>query len=465
MITVVILGLATGSVGTTGGHRLIFSGYAIPTLSLLIGMWLYSFSQTLDLRDLAMATMGVAFSVVLFVLARDAYRLFRESLEIRTEQLALTGQLRQALAESEAANTAKTRFLASASHDLRQPVHTLDLFIGALDRQNLEDKTRLITDHLKVAAGDLSNQLDALLDVSRLDAGVVEVTREPVALHDLAEALQTRYGPLAREKDIVLRVSCPPELYTCTDPTHLEAILGNLVSNAIKYTDVGEVEVAVVAEDDQLRIRVNDTGRGIAPDELGRIFEEFYQIDNPNRDKSKGLGLGLAIARRLAELLGLSIEVTSREHSGSSFSFILPRSDQTPSSHYRSIVNTDIGDTRVLAVDDEPEVIAGLRVALEARGCIVETATNTAAALEHAQAEEPDVLICDFRLAGSDNGLATIDAIRDLYPEKPAILITGDTAPDRLRDATEADVLLMHKPVKEPDLAAAIAAVMKAGKV
>ena len=456
MVTVTLLGLGTGSVVTTAGYRPVFAAYLVPTLAPLIVLWGINLPDGPQWQEISFAVLLMLFGAILLVVATDTFRQFRESFEIRLEQVALNRQLRGALADSEKANSAKTRFLAAASHDLRQPIHALNLFTGALSRRPLDDKTREIADHLKLAVEMFDVQLDALLDVSKLDAGVVEVTIEPVNLSELAGRAKKQFEALATTKGLALSVECPTDIFGHTDETHLERIVGNLLSNAIKYTDSGYVALKIEPAATGYLIGVSDSGRGIPKHEQERIYEEFYQLENPSRDRSKGLGLGLAIAKRLVGLLDLELALESQLGEGTIFTLIVPRAEAPPSKTDCDHVSTTLTGLSILAVDDEAEVTMSLKFSLESQGCVVDTAPSTVAAVKAAEHRCPDILICDFRLTGDDNGIRTVEAVRAVCPNLPAILITGDTAPDRLREAAAANLKLMHKPVSDNELALAI---------
>jgi len=456
IITIVMLGWCTGAVVTTAGYRTIFIAYLSPTLVPLISLWLLNWPDGLAWREGSFALLLTLFGGTLLVLAHDTFRLFRESFEIRLEQIGLNQKLRRALEDSELANIAKTRFLAAASHDLRQPIHSLNLFIGALNRRALDSKSQEIVDHLVLAVNTFDTQLDALLDVSKLDAGVVEVRSESIALYALIQRLVRQFSHLANEKGLDLSAECLVDAYGYSDKQHLERVLGNLLSNAIKYTELGQVKISIREHNGRQLISVSDTGRGIPREEQGRIFEEFYQLENPSRDRSKGLGLGLSIAKRLSNLLQLNLSLNSKVGRGTVFSIAVPCSAAPPKTQYEEQPVLSIRGLSILAVDDEVEVITSLKYSLESQGCVVHTAQDTATALDIAKVAQPDLLICDFRLSGNDNGICTVNAIRKLYPDLPAIMITGDTAPDRLREATAADLELMHKPVSDDELTKAI---------
>ena len=239
-------------------------------------------------------------------------------------------------------------------------------------------------------------------------------------------------------------------------------MLRNLLDNAVKYTDVGRVIVSARREGEHLAVAVADTGRGIPPEEQARVFEEFYQLDNPERDRTKGLGLGLAIVRRLADLLQMRLDMSSAPGEGTTFRLAL-RAARPGAAGVLGTPAEEAGLLRplhVLVVDDEAGIRLGMKTLLEAMDCRTTLADGTAQALAAAEADRPDIVLSDLRLRGSENGIETVRAIRRLYPGMPAILISGDIAPDRLREAEAAGIVLLHKPVPVETLKKEIARVV-----
>jgi CheY-like chemotaxis protein/anti-sigma regulatory factor (Ser/Thr protein kinase) len=236
----------------------------------------------------------------------------------------------------------------------------------------------------------------------------------------------------------------------------LEQIVRNLLGNAIKYTDAGSISVSVANEGDRALLTIKDTGRGIPVEAQPHVFEEFYQVDNPGRDRSRGLGLGLAITKRLVELLGLKLTMSSAVGVGTAFTLSLQRAPGRAEVQEAPAASVALDRIRALVVDDEAEIREGMRLLLEDLGCDVELADGAPEALRLARRARPDVVLCDFRLRGGDDGLATIRQLRELYPGLPAAVVTGDSGPARLRDAHAAGVRLLHKPVRPDVLAAAI---------
>ena len=457
VITITFMGLCAGSVVTTAGYRPVFLAYLLPMMAPLILFWAIGPSSDFQWRYASLALLCGLLSAVFVVLANDTQRLFRDSFAMRTEQLALNAQLEDALRESRAAGAAKTRFLAAASHDLRQPVHALTLLSAALSRKALGEDARTIAQHIESALDVLGSQLNALLDMSKLDAGVVTPNVTTFNVGSMLERVREQFAPLAEEKGLAHELDCDRTPRTATDEMLLERVVRNLVANAVRYTVHGRVLMSAHQADGEIELMVADTGIGISADDLPRVFEEFYQVDNPSRDRARGLGLGLAIAKRTVDLLGVPLTLESSLGAGTVCRLRIPRSSQAVDIAAELGAAPTLESLHVLAVDDEPDVLQGMRLLLESLHCSVEIATSTAAAIDTARKHEPDLVMCDFRLGAGDSGLATVRALRDLYPALPAILITGDTAPDRLREASAANLKLLHKPIGAKQLTAAIA--------
>lgn len=406
----------------------------------------------------AAALILAVLATLLTAIAGDSYRLFRRSFEIRLQQVRLNRELTDALARAEQANQAKTRFLASASHDLRQPIHTLSLFAAALAMRPLDEASREISGHMQAALGSLTAQLDALLDVSKLDAGVVLASVVPVRLPALLHRVHDEFAPIAQSRGLALGFHSVGEAVVDTDPVLLGRVLCNLVDNAIKYTAEGGVQLELLAQGGLAVVIVEDSGCGIPVDEQGRVFEEFYQLDNPERDRANGLGLGLSIVARLAKLLALRLEMVSREGVGTAFYVILPLAQAAPAPvTAQSSVAGSLAGRQVLVVDDELAVRSGMQALLVELGARVSLADGTAQAVALAALDRPDLALVDFRLRGQDSGLLAVQSLRELYPGLPVILVSGDTAPNRLREARSAGLPLLHKPVPLAALLAAVA--------
>jgi signal transduction histidine kinase len=457
--SMLFVALCAGSVATTAGYRPVFLAYVLPMLVPLMLLWGISPGVAeVGWIQLSTAALIGLFIALVIALANDAFRLFRESFAIRLQQIELNDQLQKALEQAEAASNAKTRFLASASHDLRQPIHTLSLFGAALTLRPLDKQSREIAQHMNTALQVLASQLDALLDISKLDAGVVRVNATRFNLHDVLERVYNECLPGAREKRLHVTFVCPPAACIDTDQPLFERIVRNLLDNAIKYTDTGCIRLHVTHEGDDYVLAIADPGRGIPEAEQGRIFEEFYQLENPERDRTRGLGLGLAIVRRLTGLLQIEMDMESAPGHGTTFTLRLPVAQAAPA--VAASAGKDETGPRalhVLVVDDEAGIRLGMKTLLEAMGCRATLVDGTQQAMAAVRAETPDLVLSDLRLRGDDSGIDTVRSIRELHPRMPAILISGDIAPDRLRQAEEAGIPLLHKPVPVEILKQAIA--------
>jgi signal transduction histidine kinase/ActR/RegA family two-component response regulator len=382
----------------------------------------------------------------------------RMAARLRESYAGLEQKVEERTRELESANQAKSRFLAAASHDLRQPMHALGLFIAQLRARIHEPETLALVGKVESAVTALQELLDALLDISRLDAGVVSPTPVDFRLQPLLTRLDVAFAPQAERKGVRLRAA-PTRLAVQSDPVLLERILLNLLANAVRYTGQGAILLGCRRRGDHARIEVWDTGVGIAPEHRDAIFQEFYQVSNPERDRAKGLGLGLAIAARLARLLGSRIDVRSYPGKGSVFAIELPvgvaRAEVEAASTFA--LTEVLPGARVLVVDDDALVRDAMASVLAQWGCRVAMAANgdEAVALLGGEGGTPDAVLCDYRLPNGETGVDVIARLRAAASrEIPAALITGDTAPERLREARQAGHALLHKPVHPAKLRA-----------
>ncbi|HEX5127331.1 MAG TPA: ATP-binding protein [Rhodocyclaceae bacterium] len=380
----------------------------------------------------------------------------RDDLEQRVASA--TEELRSRKDEAERANMAKSRFLAAASHDLRQPMHALGLFIADLARKEHDDGNRQIIDRISASAEAMENLLDSLLDISKLDAGVVTANPRPFALEPLFERIANDYRHPATERGLQLRVR-PTKLWIESDPLLFERIVLNLVGNALRYTPRGSIMLAARRRGNRIRVEVRDSGLGIPREQQDAVFQEFVQLDNPARDRSKGLGLGLAIVRRLAVLLDHTVSLRSAPGQGSMFAIEARAAKPIDNVEQISQQIHDLTGTVVAVVDDDALAQQSLAGLLRAWGCFVVAADSLdqlLAALAEAQVS-PRIVVSDFRLPGDRDGLDIISALRARYGANvPGLLLSGDTAPETLRRATDHGVPLLHKPVRPAKLRAAV---------
>ncbi|HEV7394232.1 MAG TPA: hybrid sensor histidine kinase/response regulator, partial [Burkholderiales bacterium] len=364
----------------------------------------------------------------------------------------------------EAANQAKSRFLAAASHDLRQPIHALSLLAAQLDSSARSADRNGAIAQIKAGIATLGDLFDDLLDISKLEAGAVVAQTEDFAISAVFGAIRTQFAPEVREKGIKLKV-LPNDAYVHSDPVLLQRILFNFVSNAVRYTERGGILVGSRLRGANLQIAVWDTGCGIPEECREDIFREFVQLDSPNRDRGKGLGLGLAIVARLAPLLGSRVELKSAPGKGSMFAIRIPLADRADASNavpihrYRDERShgTPLRGVFAIVVDDDENARAGMEGILEQWGCLVLTAGSTAEALallaQHERA--PELVICDYHLRAGENGIEAIHRIRAASGcVMPAVLVTGDASPGVLQAAKDHRHPVIHKPVAPAKLRA-----------
>ena len=384
---------------------------------------------------------------------------------LQTHRGELEKRIREATADlaakktmAERANQAKSRFFAAASHDLRQPLHALSLFVAALKARNQQPETQTLIDNTEASTAAMELLFNALLDISRLDAGAIEAHPVHFPLQKILDDLDHQFSPLAAEKLLRLRFRpCRVTLYS--DPLLIERILANLIANAIRYTDDGGVLVACRRRGRMVRLSVVDTGRGIPPDQQESVFHEFVQLHNPARDRSKGLGLGLAIVSRLGRLLGHRVDLRSRPGHGSMFSIDVPCGDaaliQPPAPATTPGQIPD--DALVLLVDDESAILRGMAELFDNWNIDLVTAHSAAEAEQWIASvgRLPDVIVSDYRLPDDIDGIEVILQLRRQFGRDiPAIVVTGDTAPDTILRISQAGFPLLHKPLRPAKLRA-----------
>lgn len=393
---------------------------------------------------------------------RMAARLQADARELEARIADATRALMVEKDTAEQATKAKSRFIAAASHDLRQPLHAIGLFTSTLQRRTEGTDLQTVVADLTKAVAAMDRLFNSLLDISRLDAGTLQATPRAFPLDRLFAQLAAEYSDAAAQKHLRLRVRSTSAVVV-SDELLLHRILTNLMANAIRYTVSGSVLLACRRRGSMMQIEVRDSGIGIAADKHEDIFLEFYQVGDAASDRMMGLGLGLAIVSRLARLLGTRVAVRSAPGRGSVFSLLVPRAKpgmvaQPPDAEQPAFGNSKL-TLRVLVVDDDPLVLAGNRALLEELGCAVTTVAN--GSLAHAAlaagGSDPVLILCDMWLADGENG---IDLLRQLTALTPArisgILISGDTSPETLAAATQAGYALLHKPVSPGKLRAVV---------
>ena len=370
----------------------------------------------------------------------------------------------------EAASQSRARFLAAASHDLRQPLYALTLFSSALRAGETDPDKLTRVMHIEECVSSLDQLFSELLDLSRLEAGVMHAAIGDVRLDDVFDEVSRNFRILAESRGLRLIVR-KTDAWVRTDRTMLARILNNLVSNALRYTDEGGVLVGVRHQHNgQVRIDVWDTGSGIAPEHQVQVFDEFYQVSacgDDGGERKRGLGLGLSTVRRLAELVACEVRLASRPRRGTLVSIVLDSSLAGASAADEPAdIPLDISGLRVLVVDDEVSILEGLRALLAEWGCDIRAAENEATALAALSGwtRPPDLVISDLRLREGRSGVDVLRAVARHYgqdPQQPAfarLLVTGETRSDRIGEIAASRIPVLFKPVSPPKLREAMLA-------
>ena len=479
VLTMILVSWGAGAVSTSATVMPAFLAYAgllfVPTAAmwLLAGGWL---------------GWGVGALVLMFFgvqtrFARRNLATFEESFGIRAENQALAQSLeferaQLAIARDQAvnANNDKSRFLAGASHDLRQPLQAMALNVGALRHVAMAPEARAIVEVVDSSLEQLRAMLDALLDVSKLDAGVVVAQPQRVRIDRLLTAVVASFGAAASARGVGLRADCPPGLEVHTDPDLLRRMLANLVDNAIKFSPAGgQVEVQVCVRDapgastDEVELTVQDRGPGIAPENHRLVFEDLVQLQavGAAAAHAAGHGLGLGIVRRMAELLGVPVELESSLGAGACFRLRLPRAmpDAGGPEGGSTGAPWSLAGRCVLVLEDDPMVRGAYLNALGAMGCRVLSAATLDEAL--AQVGEPDAVVVDCRLGGGVSGFEAAERLRGqrraspALPALPIVMVTADTGPAVVEAARRQALPLLRKPVDDRGLGRALAAAIE----
>ena len=473
LLMVLLSGLATGAMFALAVHLPALCAFYLPVVA---GVVVAALANGAPARW-SVAMLTLVWLALALLSARQLQATLIASFRNRHTASLLAADLQAQKDVAVALGQSRSRFLAAASHDLRQPVHALSLFVSALQQQPSADEAGRLLGHVRNTVDGMGEMFNALLDISRLDAETVRPAYSAVALAPLLARIATDEGVIASAKGLALRcvVQGPADLAVRTDAQLLERVLRNLVSNAVRYTTTGGVLLQADLRSGRLRLRVADSGVGIPRARRAEVFQEFVQLHNPERDRDQGLGLGLAIVQRLCGLLAVPLQLRSRPGRGTVFTLHLPLAGALalpPSAEGPGLAaglpaglpELAPGDL-VLVIDDAADIRVAMAALLRGWGCQVLTAASLDGLLPQLMAltAPPRLILCDLRLQGPDDGLAVIEQLRsDFNDDLPAILVTGDTGPDRLRDAAASGLGLLHKPVSEAALRLAIGQVLAA---
>lgn len=462
-----ITGMAFGGAAFLSMERRLFYGYTVPMLGLtLVGMLGWAPESRLVTAGFAVA---LVFATLAF--AHNVHALIHRSLALRFENMELIDALRRQKEEADYANLSKSRFLAAASHDLRQPMHALGLLFESLRPGIADPSAQEVARSITATIHTLEDLFNALLDISKLDAGVIQSNVQDIALAPLLARIESEFRPLAERKGLRFAMRAPA-LAVRSDPALLERMLRNLVGNAIQHTPRGTVMVACRRRAGAVHVEVRDSGPGIAPALHREIFQEFYQVGNLERDRSKGVGLGLAIVDRLGRILGHRVAVRSSPGRGSTFAIELPAGSMAAVAQATTQAPANrppldaLRGKLVAAIDDDAIVLEGMRKLFAHWGCELVAACGVEELLACLEADGrvPDLVISDYRLRGGETGAQALARVAATFGRPlPGILVTGDTAPERLREATRSGHSVLHKPVRPAKLRALLLHVLDGG--
>ena len=361
--------------------------------------------------------------------------------------------LQNAKIDAERANKAKSVFLASASHDLRQPLNAMQMYIAALQSKVKDKEILRIIEDINSVSISTARLLNALLDVSELEVGAIKPRFEIFSVNNILISIFQSFLPLAKDKELDFRV-VPSSFYVRSDPALLERILGNFMSNAIRYTNKGSVLIGCRKRGDKVVIEVWDTGCGISDDQMSLIYEDFYQIENKERDRGKGLGLGLALAKRLAESLEHTIDSKSTLGNGSCFSVAVDiaenKIDDNQAESFMNIMN--LSGANILLVEDDMDVLKATKQLLESWGCKVKTARNKDEVMNLIKEnpyDNPDIILADNRLPGDASGIDITYLIQEkLQASIPCVIMTGDVERNHVQSIIDQGFPVLLKPIQ-----------------
>jgi len=459
LLVLVLCGMSTSAVTATSVYLPACFAFIIPAV---LPVFFYSMGQDHGYYNLLM-WLSLLYLVMLLAFSRIIHKNQIGNIKLRFENAKLVTDLTQEKEQAEQARQdavdatkAKSSFLAAASHDLRQPMYSLGLFVAALKQSNDEQERAELYPKLERSVESLSELLNALLDISKLDAKDIDLQLSAISINTLMSRLMEEFDMLAKQQGLSFRFR-PCDAIVNSDPIWLERILRNFISNALRYTRKGGVLVACRKRGNKLLIQVYDTGQGIAKDKQKIIFDEFQQLNNPSRDRTQGLGLGLAIVRRLGALLNHPVKLVSVAGKGSVFSIEVPCSTEPVTQNIKTSYDKNAGlvDKNVVVIDDEQDVLSAMGVLLNQWGCKVILADSLSSALT--QLEEgvciPDLIISDFRLADNSTGLDVLQRLQLYYNKHiPSLLVTGETSRDKIQQINESGFRVLYKPVQPAKL-------------
>lgn len=477
-LIIFLFGMVSGGVSALSSLWLSYLALAIPVL-LPFTIRLIMTGQT---QMMLLASVTMSYLLVMILISKLSYDSVSKSLQIRHENRGLIDDLKKQKQKAEKSSKDKSRFLASASHDLRQPIHTLSLLSSAISPEIHSNRGRKILQQIDNANEVMLDLLNSLLDISKLDAGTIKPKFAVTNIKHTIDALVDEFQGMAEENELELRSRiCPYRVKT--DLILLSTILRNLIQNALFYTEKGKVLISCRKKNNKILLQVWDTGKGIAHEHQDIVFAEFQQLSNPERDQNKGLGLGLAICKRLSDLLNVELTLKSVVGKGSVFTLVIPCLIESEQKDYLdqnlkrekfdnhdTKMGTSLGamlnfeEMVVLVIDDNDAVLEATKVLLEKWGCIVLTASSIeeTATLAKNHTGKIKIIIADYRLREETTGVEAINAFaKNVNYSTSNILITGDTSPERMQEISSHGLPVLHKPIKEPQLKVVIGRLLR----
>ncbi|HWW21246.1 MAG TPA: ATP-binding protein [Steroidobacteraceae bacterium] len=467
LLGIIVMIMPAAGVAVSQSSRYMAIAYSLGIVVPAVGTWMALHPQ----QAAPTGILTTLYCALIFIVAAEGDQLLLRSIMIRHERDRLVRDLEQrnrdvraAMTQAEQSALARARVLAAASHDLRQPLHALSVYSAVLAANPPPDAMREVGSNIDQIVRSLGSLLHGLLDLSRLSSGHYTIEREPTSLDQLLRSVCAEFERPASEKGLTLN-QCLSPVSVVGDPVALGRIARNLLDNAIKYTERGSITVAASLDPStsppSAVMTVADTGKGIPSGELSRIFEEFYQLDNPGRDRSKGVGLGLAIVQRLCELSGASISVESEVGVGTTFTI---RLSQLVESHgpLRKDEPTrervvSLSGRKIYVVDDEIDIQKSMTQLLKLWGADARSAASPEAAVQLFETHgTPDLLITDLRLGAEENGAELALRLMRRFAHFPALITTGEISPEALKFTTDHGLGLLHKPITEEELRRAI---------
>jgi signal transduction histidine kinase len=472
MLGIVLFAMPAAGVAVSQSSRYIAAAYCLSILVPASTRWSLLYPH----QALSVGLMTLVYCAFIVVVAVEGEQLLLRSVLIRHERDRLVRDLerrnedvRTAMERAEQAAQARARVLATASHDLRQPLHALSIYSAVLAAGPAPEQLREVGANIDQIVRSLGSLLHGLLDLSRLTAGHYEPERAPLALDAVVGAVGAEYRRAAEEKGLELRLALTP-IRVLGDAVVIGRVVRNLLDNAIKYTERGTIDVGVTLQHDAgdvAVVSVADTGPGIPLDQQARVFEEFYQLDNPARDRSKGVGLGLAIVKRLCELVGAEIGVASTPASGATFRLCLPgviAADAPAPPSSADAQSTALHGNRVYVIDDETDILHSTGQLLASWGVRVAVAACAAEAERLFQrGGAPDLMITDLRLRGSENGAQLAARLRRDFAHFPVLVVTGEVSALAVQQVDELGAALLYKPITPESLRRAMAKALQRG--